>query len=99
MKVLLIATALTFASLTAYAAGQDRVTGVVEVNQPDCAECPPIITLVDGNARTLVSAPHTVLAKIARKQGKPVTIEGTLESYKNEKTGVTKHIIAVAENK
>ncbi|MGH7124047.1 MAG: hypothetical protein ACREFI_06720, partial [Stellaceae bacterium] len=47
------------ASLPAEAA----VSGVIEVAQPPC-DCAPIVVLVDGNHRTLVSAAHPFLKKL-----------------------------------
>lgn len=69
-----------------------NVTGVVEVRQPDC-DCAPIVVLVDGNQRTLVSAEHPFLRTLAKHAGETVTLEGSLETYTNEETGAVKYVL------
>ena len=67
------------------------VSGTVESVQPDCA-CSPIVVLVDGSDRTLISADEGFLRMLGKQSG-PVQVEGTLETYTNEETGAVKHVL------
>lgn len=101
MKGFLLTASLLLASTSAFAAEPlvaslpspaTTVSGTVEVNQPEC-ECAPIVTIVDGDSRTLVSADHSFLKKLAKQSGKTVTVEGSLETFRNDETGTTKLVI------
>ncbi len=101
MKGFVLAAALIFTSSSAFAEPVvaslpaptvASISGTIEVNQPEC-ECAPIVTLVDGDSRTLVSAPHAFLKKLAKSSGKAVTLEGTLEIFRNDETGATKFVL------
>lgn len=101
MKNFLMIAGLLLASTSAFAAEPlvaslpspvTAVSGIVEVNQPEC-DCAPIVTIVDGDSRTLVSADHSFLKKLAKQSGKSVTVEGAIETFRNDETGVTKLVI------
>jgi hypothetical protein len=103
MKGLLLAAATMLTLSSTAFAGQtviaslpsptaDVLTGIVEAAQPEC-ECPPIVVLVDGAHRTVVSASPEVLKTLAAYNGRSATLAGTVETYVNETTGAKKYVI------
>ncbi|HVO31172.1 MAG TPA: hypothetical protein VMV18_10560 [bacterium] len=67
-------------------------SGLLEVKQPSC-DCAPIVVLVAGDQRMLVSANHKFLKKLAPHKGETITLEGTVETFHNDETGLTKYVL------
>ncbi len=70
-----------------------RAKGIVEVKRPEC-DCPPIVTLVEGESRTLVSGSPALLQELARFEGQPKTVEGTLERIRYQSATPKETIVA-----